>query len=115
MSKDCINNSLERSKEASSDIESLKFFDNERFFELVRNTEFKIAQEKAKEKALKKGLKEGKEEGLKEGENIGSDKKAMEIAKNMLDAKMDLDTISKVTGLSLEIIKSLREEKDTKN
>ena len=114
MSKEEADKLVESAKELSNSSEMIKFFDNERYFELVRNTEFKIAQEKAQKKALKKGLKEGKEEGLKEGENIGSDKTAIEIAKNLISYGMDNDFITKTTGLPLETIKSLREEKDTK-
>ena len=53
-----------------------------------------------REKYLKE---EGKEEGLKEGEK----KKALEIAKSLLDV-LDVETISLKTGLSVEEINKLK-------
>lgn len=55
------------------------------------------------ETAQRKGLKKGLEQGLEEGAN----KKAFEIAKNLLDI-LDNETISLKTGLSVEIIERLR-------
>ena len=54
--------------------------------------------------AVKEGHAEGLEQGLKEGSN----KKALEIAKNMLDAKMSILDISKFTGLSETEINELK-------
>ena len=56
---------------------------------------------------LKQGIKEGKEQGIKEGIKEGSQKKAIEIAKNLLDV-LDNETISLKTGLSLDEIEKLR-------
>ncbi len=65
----------------------------------------------AKEKGLKKGIQIGKEEGRKEGieigEKRGEEKKALEIAGSLLDV-LDVETIAKKTGLSVEEIESLR-------
>lgn len=96
MSKEEANRLVKRAKELSNSSEMINFFDNERFYELVRNTEFKEAQEKAQKKALEKGHKKG----LKEN--------AITNAKNAINLGLDNDTISKITGLSLETIKSLR-------
>ncbi len=53
-----------------------------------------------RDKLLREGAyDDGKEEGKK--------KKSLEIAKKMLEEKMDLKIISKVTGLSKEKIKKL--------
>ena len=46
----------------------------------------------------------GKEEGLQEGVS----KRNIEIAKNLLKLNVDLNTISKGTGLSVEEIKNLK-------
>ena len=52
--------------------------------EMIRNTEL--------EEAIEKGFQE----------------KSLEIAKNLLNAKMDLDSIAKITGLSMEEIEKLK-------
>lgn len=56
--------------------------------EMIRNTE----------------LEEATEAGIEKG----SQEKALEIAKNLLNAKMDLDSIAKMTGLSMEEIEKLK-------
>jgi len=50
--------------------------------------------------AKKEGLKEGIEEGIKQSQ--------IEIAKNMLQEKCDIDLITKVTGLSKKTIEELK-------
>ena len=54
----------------------------------------------AKNIAKEEGKEEGREEGLKEGK--------IEIAKNMLNLKIDINIISQSTGLSIEEIKDLK-------
>ena len=70
------------------------------------------AKEEGKEEGLKegldKGLKEGKEEGLKEGKEEGLKEKSIEIAKNMLKDNVDINIISKYSGLSVEEINKLK-------
>ena len=57
--------------------------------------------------ARKEGIKEGIKEGLKEGER----KKAIEIAKEMLAKKLDIDLIKEITKLSQEEIEKLISKK----
>jgi predicted transposase/invertase (TIGR01784 family) len=62
------------------------------------------------------GLKEGKEEGLKEGIEkgidqgieIGVEKANIENARKMINAGIDIDTISTITGLKNEDIQKLK-------
>ena len=61
-----------------------------------------------KEKALYElGTSEGEKIGFKKGEKSGYDKKSKEIAKNLLKEGIDVEIISKTTGLSKEIINSI--------
>ena len=62
----------------------------------------------AKEEGKEEGLKEGKEEGLKEGKEEGLKEKSIEIAKNMLKDNVDINIISKYSGLSVEEINKLK-------
>lgn len=50
-----------------------------------------------------------KDEGIREGIEQGSLNKAREIAKSMLQDKVDMNTISKYTNLSIEEIKKLEQ------
>ena len=84
MSKEEAKNFINKAKELSSDDEMVYMFDQENMQEMIRNTELEEAIEK------------------------GSQEKAIEIAKNLLNAKMDLDSIAKMTGLSMEEIEKLK-------
>ena len=60
-----------------------------------------------KDQAYRDGKDEGREEGRKEGLEEGSTTKAMEIAKSMLAENIDINIISKCTGLAISEINSL--------
>ena len=53
--------------------------------------------------ALNEAERKGVQKGIKEGEK----KKALEIAKSMIDMGLDKETISKTTGLDLSEIEKL--------
>ena len=57
--------------------------------------------------AERKGIKKGMQKGIKEGMQKGEKKKALEIAKSMIDMGLDKKTISKTTGLDLSEIEKL--------
>ncbi|MBP3920294.1 MAG: hypothetical protein J6D28_01885, partial [Bacilli bacterium] len=50
---------------------------------------------------------EGKSIGFNEGKNVEFDEGKIEIAKNMLNKKFDLNTISSITGLTKEELENL--------
>ena len=50
-----------------------------------------------------KGLKAGIEQGINQGIN----QRNKQIAKKMLNEEIDLDTISRITGLSIQELKNL--------
>ena len=72
--------------------------------------------EKGFEKGIEKGIEEGFEGGVKEGEKKGIEQekeiRTVEIALNLLSIDMDIETISRVTGLTIEKIKELRDNKN---
>ena len=57
--------------------------------------------------AERKGMQKGMQKGIKEGMQKGEKKKALEIAKSMMDMGLDKETISKTTGLDLYEIEKL--------
>ena len=57
-------------------------------------------------KAIKKGVKQGVEQGIEQGIEQGEKKKAIEIAKNLIDV-LDIKTISMKTGLMEEEVLAL--------
>lgn len=60
------------------------------------------------EKGLKKGLEQGREQGLEQGRMEGEYNKAVEIARRLLDAKVDANLIAAASGLSVDEINNLR-------
>jgi predicted transposase/invertase (TIGR01784 family) len=57
--------------------------------------------------AVSRGREEGKEEGIGIGREEGERNKAIEVAKNLLSMNLDIDTISKATGLNKHEIENL--------
>ena len=53
---------------------------------------------------------EGYNEGLSNGVTIGEKKAKLEDAKKMLDEGLDIDLISRVTGITKEDINKLRQD-----
>ena len=78
-------------EEANKDELVVKWFSPEQEREMREN----YIRSEAEEKGMKKGKKEGILEGL------------LQTAKNMLDADMNIETISKLTGLSVKKIKDM--------
>ena len=69
-----------------------------------------LSQGKAEGKAegFSQGKVEGREEGRAEGKTEGINERNLEIAINMLKEGIDINTISKCTGLTIEKINTLR-------
>ena len=65
-------------------------------------------QKQYEEVMYEKGITQGKQQGLEEGITQGIEKTNKENAKKMLELKMDLETISNVTGLTIEQINDLK-------
>ena len=63
---------------------------------------------KDKISALNEAERKGMQKGIKEGMQKGEKKKALEIAKSMIDMGLDKKTISKTTGLDLYEIEKVK-------
>ena len=59
---------------------------------------------------LEQGLEKGIEQGLEKGIEQGRKKSSLEIAKRMLQNKIDIKVIAECTGLSVNKLQTLREE-----
>lgn len=92
MSKEEAKNFVKKAQELSSDDEMVYMFDQENMQEMIRNTEL--------EEATEKGIEQGIEQGAKE--------KNVENAKNALKLGVTADMISKITGLSIAEIETLK-------
>ncbi len=67
-----------------------------------------ISLDEERAKGLKLGLQKGRLEGLQKGRQEGLQKGQQELILKMLKAKVDLSLISKVTGLSEQKLKKLK-------
>ena len=86
-------------EEANKDELVVKWFSPEQEREMRENYIRSEAEEKGIKKGMKKGIVEGKKAGILEG--------LLQTAKNMLEADMNIETISKLTGLSVKKIKDM--------
>jgi predicted transposase/invertase (TIGR01784 family) len=75
--------------------------------DLERREQFIYDQQGAIIKAAQEAREEGRQEGKEEGREEGMREKALAIARQLL-ARLDNETISQITGLSIEEIGNLR-------
>ena len=87
-------------------IQSIKDYERDRASE--KYWESVEARKEGLKEGLNKGLKEGLNKGLKEGKLEGLKEKSIEIAKNMLKDNVDINIISKYSGLSVDEINLLK-------
>ena len=91
-------------KDASKDKFILSEWEAEKMANLVKYTSIENATNDGKEQ----GIIEGKEQGFIEGK----EKNTLDIIKKMLENNIDYDTISNVTGKSINDIKKIENHKD---
>lgn len=72
--------------------------------DLLPQSYIELMEEVARVVNLDEARKEGIEQGVKQGQN----ENRLEIAKNMISENMDIEMISKITGLPKEKIESLK-------
>ena len=111
MSKEEANKLTDRLEELSCDRENIALYTKLTNEEMVFNTRLAYAEEEAKERGYNAGIEEGIEKGIEQGIEQGSKEKAFENAKNAIAIGLDSETISKITGLSIEEIEHLRTNK----
>ena len=101
---------MKRVEEFSDDEEILGAYDAETHREetemLIRMGYIDEAN-KIKEEFRKSVLEEGKKEGFEKGIEQGMEEKSAQIVKNMLKENLDIEIISKVTGLTLQEIEKI--------
>lgn len=67
----------------------------------------KAIYEKGLEIGIEKGIQRGMEKGIEKGIMEGSQKEKIEIAKKMLELKIDKETIAEATGLTEQEIEKI--------
>ena len=93
-------------QEAKKVLEEISEDEHEQYLAELRQ-KYIMDQKTIEDAGYDKGLKAGIEQGIKQGLEQGKKKENLKIAKRMLDEKIDLTTISKITGLSIQELKNL--------
>ena len=75
---------------------------------VVRLAKIEEAQEEGLAKGMAEGLEQGIKQGIKQGIEQGIEQEKENTVKNMLKENIDIEIISKVTGLSIEKINKLK-------
>ena len=102
-----IQKALENVNEANMSKEELESQHKRKEFISIQKLAVLKADEDGFERGMERGLEKGLERGLEKGLETGMDKKAIEIAKNLLDV-LDDETIALKTGLDKMSIQNLR-------
>lgn len=74
----------------------------------IRDSGFKEGFQEGKASGIKAGMEQGIKEGIEQGLKEGSKQEKILIAKNLLNLKVDINSISQATGLSAEEIENLK-------
>ena len=97
-------------QEAKKVLEEISEDEHEQYLAELRQKyimDQKAIEDAGYDKGLKAGIEQGIKEGIKQGLEQGKKKENLKIAKRMLYEKIDLTTISKITGLSIQELKNL--------
>ena len=92
--------------EAKKKLSKLRY-DDETLTVIKSIEEKEMDNEAAKYNSHQKGLEEGEKKGIEKGREEGLKEKSIEIAKNMLKEGLDINLISKLSGLTVEEINKL--------
>jgi len=102
---------FESADKRTMDRAKLKFYDNmihdEVYYEAVKDFAVKNALKEGIEKGMEKGRKEGRTEGKAEGRAEGAQSANIKAARNLKIEGIDLGTIARCTGLSVDFVNSL--------
>ncbi len=112
------NEDLKEAKEElirlSGDEETRKRY--EKRMDTLRNerSALKSAEEKGIQKGLQKGPQKGLQQGLQKGLEQGAKQEKLEIAKKLIQNGLDNNFIIETTGLTLDEVRELRKENESK-
>ena len=102
---------MDKLEKLNKDPEFYQYMSHEEDERKIYNSRMYEAEQKGLQKGLNKGLQEGIEKGMEKGMERGMEKgsknKSIEIATNFKNLGIDIETISKATGLSKEEIEKL--------
>jgi predicted transposase/invertase (TIGR01784 family) len=90
--------------------EAMAYENSLKYYRDLKNS-LDTAKEDGIELGYIKGKEEGKIEGKIQGKIEGMEEGIMKVAKNLLDSNIPLDIISENTGLSIEVLEKLKNEK----
>ena len=75
--------------------------------QIMLEEERRLGREEGIKEGREEGIKEGREEGIKEGREEGIKENQIAIARGMKKDNIDVNSISKYTGLTIEEIENL--------
>src|SRR5699024_4343546 len=93
-------------QEAKKVLEEISEDEHEQYLAELRQ-KYIMDQKAIEDAGYDKGLKVDIEQGIKQGIKQGQKQKDLQNAKKMLNKKIDLTTISEITGLSIKELKNL--------
>ncbi len=89
--------------------DSLKYFrDLQNSLDTAQEKGFVRGVEQGIQRGIKQGIQKGMEQGIKQGMEQGIQMRNLEIAKQALAEGLDLETVAKLTGVTVEQLKTLQ-------
>ncbi|MEQ9671760.1 Rpn family recombination-promoting nuclease/putative transposase [Coleofasciculus sp. G2-EDA-02] len=102
-----IRKAFEVANQANMTREELEALEQREMYIHDQRNAIKLALRRGIEQGMEKGIQVGREQGIQEGREQGIQASKVEIARKMLGI-VDENTISQITGLSLEEVRRLR-------
>ena len=90
--------------ELNNDDDFVKLMSDEEEERLLKNSYIQEGFEQGVEKGIEQGIEKGIEKGIEQG----IEQQTIELTKNMLKENIDINQISKITGLSINEINNLK-------
>ena len=103
-----VHQAFDTLKEVSADEEVREIYELRRKTEEGLVSEIAVKTAAAKKEGREEGEKIGEARGIEKGEKIGENKKAIEVARNLLKMGLTVEQVAQGTGLSIEEIKKLK-------
>ena len=88
-------------------LEEISQDEHERYLAELRQ-KYIMDQKAIEDAGFDKGFKAGEQQGIQQGMQQGIQQEKIAIAKNMKKQNIDIETICKITGLTIEEIKNIK-------
>lgn len=99
---------VKKLEDLSKDPDIVSYYNEQKLEEIARQMDLEAARKEATKYGYEDGYKSGRTSGFEEGHSSGKKDTQIETAKRMLREGLEINMISKISGLSKEEIEGLK-------